>query len=77
MRRGTSLRTQVNFSDFISRRSSNPVPTFPEHLRRLDGAIERFRGILHATVKASLRADPPIPDWAAAKVREAWNIEFS
>jgi hypothetical protein len=29
-------------------------------------AIERFRGILHATVKASIRSDPPIPDWAAA-----------
>jgi hypothetical protein len=34
-------------------------------------AIERFRGILHATVKASLRTNPPIPDWAAAKVIEA------
>jgi len=28
-------------------------------------AIEQFRGILHATVKASLRTDPPIPEWAA------------
>jgi hypothetical protein len=37
-------------------------------------AIERFRGILHATVKASIRSDPPIPDWAAAQVIEAWNI---
>lgn len=37
-------------------------------------AIERFRGILHATVKASLRVNPPIPAWAAGKVVEAWNI---
>jgi hypothetical protein len=37
-------------------------------------AIERFRGILHATVKTSLRTDPPIPDWAAANVVEAWNV---
>jgi hypothetical protein len=37
-------------------------------------AIERFRGILHATVKASIRSDPPIPDWAASRVVEAWNV---
>jgi hypothetical protein len=37
-------------------------------------AIERFRGILHATVKTSIRSDPPIPDWAAARVVEAWNV---
>jgi 4-hydroxy-4-methyl-2-oxoglutarate aldolase len=40
MQRGTSLRAQIRFSDFISRRSSNPALTFREHLRRLDGAIE-------------------------------------
>jgi hypothetical protein len=33
-------------------------------------AIERFRGILHATVKTSIRSDPPIPDW----VIEACNV---
>jgi hypothetical protein len=37
-------------------------------------AIERFRGILHATVKRSLRTDAPIPPWAAAQVVEAWNV---
>jgi hypothetical protein len=36
-------------------------------------AIERFKGLLHATVKASLKTDP-IPDWAAVKVIEAWNV---
>jgi hypothetical protein len=37
-------------------------------------AIDRFKGILHLEVKTSLRTNPPIPDWAAAKVVEAWNI---
>jgi hypothetical protein len=32
------------------------------------------RGILHTTVKASIRSDPPIPDWAATRVIEAWNV---
>jgi regulator of RNase E activity RraA len=40
MLRGTSLRTQVRFSDFISHRSSNPASTFRDHLRRIGGAIE-------------------------------------
>jgi hypothetical protein len=37
-------------------------------------AIERFRGILHATVKSSRRTDPLIPEWAAVQVIEGWNI---
>ncbi len=40
MRQGTSLRAQVQFSDFLARRSSNPATTFREHLRRIGGAIE-------------------------------------
>ena len=36
-------------------------------------AIESFRGILHRTVKGSLKTNP-IPAWAAAKVIEAWNV---
>ena len=40
MRRGTSLRAQLRFSDFLARRSSNPATTFREHLRRIGGAIE-------------------------------------
>jgi hypothetical protein len=35
--------------------------------------IDRFKGLLHSTVKGSLRANP-IPAWAAAKVIEAWNV---
>jgi hypothetical protein len=36
-------------------------------------AIEDLRGILHRTVKGSLKTNP-IPAWAAAKVIEAWNV---
>lgn len=37
-------------------------------------AIERFGGILDLTVKTSLSTNSPIPEWAAARVREAWNV---
>jgi hypothetical protein len=37
-------------------------------------AIERFKSLLHSTVKVSLRSDASIPDWAAARVIEAWNV---
>src|SRR5258707_11135428 len=37
-------------------------------------AVERFKGILDLTVKSSLQTKSPIPDWAAAKVKEAWNV---
>jgi hypothetical protein len=36
-------------------------------------AIERFKGLLHGTVKTRLKT-PPIPPWAAARVIEAWNV---
>jgi hypothetical protein len=37
-------------------------------------AIERFRGILHRTVKAAIGNNSPIPDSAAVQVIEAWNV---
>jgi 4-hydroxy-4-methyl-2-oxoglutarate aldolase len=40
MRQGASLRAQLQFSEFLSRRASNPAETFREHLRRIGGAIE-------------------------------------
>ena len=40
MLRGTSLRAQLQFSDFLARRSSDPAATLREHLRRIGGAIE-------------------------------------
>ena len=36
-------------------------------------ANERFKGLLHSTVKASLKTTP-IPPWAAFRVIEAWNV---
>jgi 4-hydroxy-4-methyl-2-oxoglutarate aldolase len=40
MRRGTSLRAQLQFSDYLVRRSATPALTFRDHLRRIGGAIE-------------------------------------
>ena len=40
MRRGTSLRAQLRFTEFLSRRSANPALTFRQHLRRIGGAVE-------------------------------------
>ena len=37
-------------------------------------AFERFRSILHMTLRNSLKTNGPIPDWAASKVTESWNI---
>ena len=37
-------------------------------------ASQRFVGILHITVRNSLATRSPIPDWAAEKVRESWNV---
>jgi hypothetical protein len=37
-------------------------------------AFERFRSILHMTLRNSLKTNGPIPDWAASKVVESWNI---
>jgi 4-hydroxy-4-methyl-2-oxoglutarate aldolase len=40
MRRGTSLRAQLRFSEFLAWRASKPAATLREHLRRIGGAIE-------------------------------------
>lgn len=40
MRGGMSLRAQLQFSEFLVRRASNPAATLREHLRRIGGAIE-------------------------------------
>jgi hypothetical protein len=45
---------------------------FPSEFKRY--AIERFRSILHMTVRNSLKTKSPIPDWAAEKVKESWNV---
>jgi regulator of RNase E activity RraA len=40
MRLGVSLRQQVQFADYLSKRSGNSSLTFREHLRAVRGAIE-------------------------------------
>jgi len=40
MRRGTSLRAQLRFADFLAGRAADPALTFRDHLRRIGGAIE-------------------------------------
>jgi 4-hydroxy-4-methyl-2-oxoglutarate aldolase len=40
MRRGTSLREQIRFSEFLAERRSNPKLTLRDYLRRITGAIE-------------------------------------
>jgi regulator of RNase E activity RraA len=40
MRRGRSLRAQLQFADYLERRGTNPALTLREHLRRIGGAIE-------------------------------------
>jgi len=37
-------------------------------------AFERFRSILHLTVRNALKTNSPIPGWATSKVVESWNI---
>jgi hypothetical protein len=37
-------------------------------------AVQAFKSILHLTVRNSLSTRSPIPDWAAEKVKESWNV---
>jgi len=38
-------------------------------------AAQRFVGILHMIVRNSLATRSPIPEWAAKKVKESWNVQ--
>jgi len=40
MQHGMSLRVQLQLSEFVARRRSNPELTFRAHLRRVGGAVE-------------------------------------
>jgi len=64
---------QTAFAQFLSSESRiligiKDLGEFKAH------AIDRFKGILHMAVKTSLKTNSPIPEWAAAKVIEAWNV---
>ena len=37
-------------------------------------SMTRFKGILDLTVRNSLKTQSPIPEWAAEKVKESWNV---
>jgi 4-hydroxy-4-methyl-2-oxoglutarate aldolase len=40
IRSGQTLRTQLRFSDYLTKRAADSSYTFRQHLRKLDGAIE-------------------------------------
>ena len=40
-------------------------------------AVQTFKSILHLTVRNNLATRSPIPDWAAEKVKESWNVQES
>jgi len=70
--REVSKWLRLGFSQFLSSESQrlmeiNDLGEFKAQ------AIERFKGLLHSSVKAGLKANPISP-WAAAQVIEAWNV---
>ena len=38
-------------------------------------AIERFRGILHLTVRNADKTRSAVPDWGKERIKEAWNVQ--
>lgn len=38
-------------------------------------AVERFKGVLHFTLKNADKTNSAIPDWAQEKIRTAWHVE--
>jgi hypothetical protein len=61
------------FKEFLSSESQSLMGV-KDHGEFRAYAVEKFRNILHAVVKSSLKSNGPIPPWAAAKVIEAWNV---
>jgi hypothetical protein len=37
--------------------------------------VTRFRGILALVLKNADQTNSAIPDWAKARIKEAWNVE--
>jgi hypothetical protein len=64
---------RISFMIFLSSESRvlmgfQSVGEFKAH------AVQAFKSILHMTVRSSLKTQSPIPDWAAEKVKESWNV---
>jgi hypothetical protein len=38
-------------------------------------AIERFKGVMHFTVKNAEKTNSAIPDWAVMRIKAAWNVD--
>jgi hypothetical protein len=66
---------RIAFAQFLSSETRSLMGIRDQGEFRLY-AIDRFKGILHAAVKTSLKTNSPIPDWAAAMVVESWNISI-
>jgi hypothetical protein len=65
---------RISFAVFLSS-EVRPLMGFRDVGEFKHYAFERFRSILHLTVHNSLSTNSPIPDWAAQKVRESWNVQ--
>jgi hypothetical protein len=65
---------RISFVQFLSSEGVTLMGGFRDFGQWKHYALERFVGILHLTVRASLRTRSPIPPWAAEKVSESWNV---
>jgi hypothetical protein len=67
---------RIAFVQFLSS-EARPLMGIHEVGESKHYAFERFKGILDLVVQSSLRTNSPIPDWAAEKVKESWNVTDS
>ena len=40
-------------------------------------AIERFKGVLHFTIKNAEKTNSAVPEWALERIKGAWNVDSS
>jgi hypothetical protein len=38
-------------------------------------AVDRFKGILHLTLKNADKTCSAVPDWAKQRIKEVWNVQ--
>jgi hypothetical protein len=63
---------RIAFAQFLSSESRSLMGIKDPAEFRLY-AIDRFRGMVHAAVKTSLKTNSPVPNWAAARVFQVWD----